>query len=122
MLWIRRPLVLLGSFSVLASGQVAQPLFRPDPLSHPLSLVPELLGSLATARPWITEMPKVTRLGDPANPYTKKKVTAAEAAQSRRMSELTTPKKSKKSTSKPHEKKPGLLDRAKDSGKKPSRI
>lgn len=61
---------------------------------------------------------KITRLGDPSNPYTKKKVTAADAAQSRRMSELTTPKKPKKSTPKPPEKKPGLLDRAKASGKK----
>ena len=37
---------------------------------------------------------KITRLGDPNNPYGRK-VSAAEAAQSKKMSDMTTPKRSK---------------------------
>ena len=61
---------------------------------------------------------KITRLGDPSNPYTKKKVSADEAAQSRKMSEMTTPKKPKPAAKKSTAPKPSLLDRAKASGKK----
>lgn len=63
-------------------------------------------------------MAKITRLGDPDNPYTRKKVTAAEAAQSKKLSDMTTPKRPKSTAKKSTAPKPSLLDRAKASGKK----
>ena len=60
-------------------------------------------------------MAKITRLGDPDNPYTRKKVTAAEAAQSKKLSDMTTPKRPKPAA-KASASKPGLLDRAKKAG------
>lgn len=59
---------------------------------------------------------KITRLGDPANPYTKKKVTAAEAAQSKKLSDMTTPKRPKPAAKNSSTPKPSLMDRAKKAG------